>query len=67
MKNGLKMKVNYKENEPTSFYPGEELMGRGWYSHCDDCDRSPTYDESHKEEHCKCHCHGNAEWHYNNT
>ena len=37
-------------------------MGRGWYSHCDDCDRSPTYNESHKEEHCKCHCHGNAEW-----
>ena len=37
-------------------------MGRGWYSHCDDCDQSSTYDESHKEEHCKCHCHGNAEW-----
>ena len=37
-------------------------MGRGWYSHCDDCDRLPTYNESHKEEHCKCHCHGNAEW-----
>ena len=47
---------------PNRTNPGEELMGRGWYSHCDDCDRSPTYDESHKEEHCKCHCHGNAEW-----